>query len=76
MGSKVQVVTKHPMKGFKHYIVKHVILDQQFKYVSETVFDPNTDKPVSEYDVSKLNDVIYAVSLCNLHDAWVSALKL
>ena len=75
-GNKIEVYTKHPMKGFKHYIVKHVILDRKFNYVTETIFDPGNDQPLSEYDVSKLDDTIYAVSLCNLHDAWVSALKL
>ncbi|MBT5050638.1 MAG: hypothetical protein HOM58_19200 [Rhodospirillaceae bacterium] len=75
-GNKIEVYTKHPMKGFKHYIVKHVLLDHKFNYVSETIFNPGKDQPLSEYDVSKLGNTIYAVSLCNLHDAWVSALKL
>lgn len=76
LGSKVRVTTPHPMSGFKHYIVKHVILDGEFRYVSETLFDPATDKPVSEYDAGKLSGVVYAVSMCNLHDVWLSAFRV
>jgi superoxide reductase len=75
-GDKVRVVTNHPMKGYRHYIVKHVILDRRFNYVSQTLFDPKKDSPESEYDISKLDDIVYAVSLCNLHDTWVGALRL
>lgn len=76
LGGKVRVTTPHPMSGFKHYIVKHMILDEEFRYVSETLFNPASDKPVSEYDAGKLTGVVYAVSMCNLHDVWLSAVKV
>jgi len=75
-GGKVRVLTPHPMNGFKHYIVKHVILDEKFQYISETLFDPATDKPKSEYDAGRLNGDVYAVSMCNLHDLWLSAIRV
>jgi superoxide reductase len=75
-GNKIEVVTKHPMKGFKHYIVKHVILDEKFRYVEQKVFDPTKDRPESGHDISKLRNVVYAVSMCNLHDTWINVIKL
>jgi superoxide reductase len=64
------------MNGFIHYIVKHVILDENLAFVRETMFNPETDSPVSEHDIGSLKNVVYAVSLCNKHDAWVNALEL
>lgn len=75
-GDRVRVTTRHPMTGYKHYIVKHMILDENFRYVREKVFDPGVDKPVSEYDISGMNRSLYAISMCNLHDTWINALKL
>lgn len=76
LDGKVRVTTPHPMSGFQHYIVKHVILDEKFRYVSETLFDPQTDKPMSEYDAGKLTGTLYAVSMCNLHDVWLSTFRV
>lgn len=76
LGGKIRVTTPHPMSGFKHYIAKHVILDEDFRYISETLFDPAVDKPISEYDAGKLTGVVYAVSMCNLHDVWLSAVRV
>lgn len=76
VGGKINVTTRHPQDGFTHYIVKHTILDANFQYVAETSFDPTKDKPVSSHDVSKLRDVVYVASMCNVHDVWLNALKL
>ena len=73
---RIRVTTRHPMTGYKHYIVKHMILDENFRYVREKVFDPGVDKPVSEYDISDLKRSVYAISMCNLHDTWISTLNL
>ena len=75
-GERIRVTTRHPMAGYKHYIVKHMILDENFRYVREKVFDPGADKPVSEYDISGLKRSVYAISMCNLHDTWISTLRL
>ncbi|MEJ2119891.1 MAG: hypothetical protein P8Z76_04130 [Alphaproteobacteria bacterium] len=75
-GDRIRVTTRHPMSGYKHYIVKHMILDENFHYVREKVFDPGVDKPISEYDISDLKRSVYAISMCNLHDTWISTLRI
>ena len=46
----VNVTTTHGMDGYKHYIVKHVLLDQNYKYIDEKMFDPMKDKvPTSTF---------------------------
>ncbi|MFQ5776156.1 MAG: hypothetical protein ACE5GS_16685 [Kiloniellaceae bacterium] len=75
-GGTIQVTTPHPMDGFVHYIVKHMILDENFEFVREVGFHPEKDTPVSEHDVGGLGRVVYAVSMCNKHDVWLSALEL
>ncbi len=75
-GGRLTVSTPHPMKGYKHYIVKHMILDGEFKLIGETLFNPTSDTPVSTHDIGGLKGVVYAASVCNLHDTWLAALKL
>ncbi len=72
----VQVVTSHPMDPGKHWIVKHVILDNDFKFIAEHIFDPTKDKaPISEFKLSGQSGAIYALSVCNLHDTWLTVLE-
>ena len=40
------------------------------------MFNPESDAPISEHDISGMQVVVYAVSLCNKHDAWLHALLL
>lgn len=75
-GNSIQVTTGHEMDGFVHYIIKHVILNEQLEFIREQMFNPEKDSPVSEHDISGLQDVVYAVSLCNKHDAWLNALTI
>ena len=75
-GSTIEVTTGHPMNGYEHYIVKHIILDEQYDFVSETMFNPETDSPVSQHDIGGLSRTVYALSVCNLHDTWLSTLTL
>jgi superoxide reductase len=75
-GSKIEVTTGHEMDEFNHYIIKHVILDENFGFVRETMFDPRKGPPVSQHDIAGLENVVYAISLCNKHDAWLNALVL
>lgn len=75
--NRIEVTTPHPMNGFKHYIVKHMILNHKFEFVSEHRFDPRVDEiPVSQYDIGRLNHRVFAVSVCNKHDTWVTALDI
>lgn len=69
----VQVTTAHGMEGYEHYIVKHQLFDEKMNLLGETMFNPTKDAPVSRYDVTGYSGTLYAVSVCNLHDAWVIA---
>jgi len=40
----VKVTTPHEMKGYEHYIVKHVLLDKNYKFLVEHMFNPLEDK--------------------------------
>jgi len=73
----IRVVTGHPMKQGKHWIVKHVLLDSDFKFVSENIFDPNKHKAaISSFSLSGQSGAVYALSVCNLHDSWLSMLEV
>ncbi|MCF8468355.1 MAG: hypothetical protein K9G33_13210 [Sneathiella sp.] len=75
-GSRIEVTTGHEMDGYNHYIIKHILLDQNLAFVEETRFNPETDAPVSSHDISKLSGSVYVVSLCNKHDTWLNMLAL
>ncbi len=71
------IVTGHEMNGYEHYIVKHQIFDENFKFIAEKMFDPMQDKAaVSQFSLSALSGKIYAVSVCNQHDNWVNSIDL
>lgn len=73
----LRVASGHPMKPNDHWIVKHMILDSNFKFIDEKVFDPNKDKQaISEYKLDGKSGFIYAVSVCNLHDSWLNVLEV
>jgi superoxide reductase len=69
----VTVTTEHEMDGHRHYIVKHMLLDREFRLVGEKRFDPaRGDRPVSRYALlAGYRGPVYAVSLCNRHDLWI-----
>lgn len=76
-GIAVQVLTPHEMKGFEHYIVKHVLLDQKFGFLQEKLFNPQTDKtPRSEFTLKDYRGPLYALSMCNLHDVWLNVIEI
>jgi superoxide reductase len=68
----IEVTTGHEMNGFTHYIIKHMLFNDKFDLINEVFFNPETDAPISNYDISSLNNKIYALSLCNKHDAWLN----
>jgi len=76
-GVTVQVVTAHGMDDFKHYIVKHVLLDQNYNFLAENMFDPIKDKaPMSTFELKGYKGTVYALSMCNKHDVWLSEAKV
>ncbi|HHJ35744.1 MAG TPA: hypothetical protein ENJ87_08250 [Gammaproteobacteria bacterium] len=75
--SGVHVVTGHPMNQGKHWIIKHVLLDSDFNFIAENIFDPAKDKaPISDFSLSGRSGAVYALSVCNLHDSWLAMLEL
>ena len=61
------------MKGYEHYIVKHIVLDKDYNFITEKVFDPAKDKaPISEHDLGAYKGEVNVLSVCNLHDTWLS----
>jgi len=71
-GNAIEVTTGHEMDGYNHYIVKHILYDENLEFIEETRFNPEADAPVSEHDISNLSGSLYVVSLCNKHDAWLN----
>ena len=73
----VKVVTAHEMKGYEHYIVKHVLLDSNHKFLDEQLFDPAKDKAaISTFTLQDYSGPIYALSMCNKHDLWLNAAEV
>ncbi|WP_126456794.1 desulfoferrodoxin family protein [Sulfuriflexus mobilis] len=73
----VRIVTGHPMKSNDHWIIKHVLLDSDFKFIAENIFDPNKDKAaISNFALSGQTSVVYGLSVCNLHDTWLTVLEV
>ncbi len=69
----VQVVTAHGMDGYTHYIVKHVLLDEDYNFLDEKMFDPTKDKaPISTFELKNYKGKVYALSMCNKHDVWIN----
>jgi superoxide reductase len=76
-GATVKVTTPHEMKGYEHYIVKHVLLDKNYKFLDEHLFDPNKETtPVSTYTLKDYSGTVYALSTCNKHDLWLSSAEV
>lgn len=70
----VKVMTAHEMKGYEHYIVKHVLLDKNYQYLDEHLFDPTKDKvALSTFTLKGYTGLVYALSMCNKHDVWLSS---
>ena len=72
----IEITTGHEMDGYNHYIVKHALLDADLKFVTETMFDPEKDTPVSQHSIKGLSGPLYALSLCNKHDLWLTSFTL
>lgn len=75
--STVKIVTPHEMKGYEHYIVKHVLLDKDYKFIEEHLFDPTKEStPVSSFNLKNYSGTVYALSMCNKHDVWLNSAEI
>jgi superoxide reductase len=76
-GVVVKVLTAHEMDPYAHYIVKHIVLDSNFNFIAEHMFDPTKDKaPISEISVGNYRGVINVLSVCNKHDTWLNTAEV
>lgn len=70
----IKIVTSHEMKAYEHYIVKHVLLDKNYKFIDEHLFNPDKDKSaISTFTLDKYSGTIHALSMCNKHDLWLNS---
>jgi len=70
---EVTVKTLHSFTGYRHYIVKHVLLDHGFQFIEEHMFDPERDDEArSQYDLHDVKGPLYVLSVCNRHDTWMA----
>ncbi|MBF0263836.1 MAG: hypothetical protein HQL46_01075 [Gammaproteobacteria bacterium] len=71
------VNNSHPMEAYQHYIVKHVILDADFNFGAEKLFNPSVDKQASSsFNLGNYKGVVHVLSVCNLHDTWLTAIQI
>ncbi len=72
-GINIKIVTPHEMKGYEHYITKHIVLDKDYGFIAEKIFNPSTDKaPISDFSLGNYSGRIHVLSVCNLHDTWLN----
>ena len=72
----LRVSTPHEMKGYDHYIIKHIVLDNRFNIISEKIFDPSTENPISKHNIMGYKEKLYVLSVCNHHDTWLDVIKI
>lgn len=69
----VKITTSHEMKAYEHYIVKHILLDHDYQFIGEHLFNPEKEKAaISTFTLGHYSGAIYALSLCNKHDLWLN----
>ena len=75
--ARLRVLTRHTMEEYDHYIVKHIVLDKDFGFVAEKMFNPLQDKePLSEYDLGDYRGPVHVLSVCNQHDTWLNMVEV
>lgn len=73
----VKVSTEHAQHGYRHYIVKHQLLGADYRFIAETMFDPEKDEATSEYRLpAGYKGMVYALSMCNKHDVWLNGMEV
>jgi superoxide reductase len=76
-GASIQVETRHTIEGYNHYIIKHVVLDGNYAFVDEHMFDPLKDKhPLSTFSLPAYSGPVYVLSVCNIHDTWLNMAEI
>ncbi len=74
-GSTVTVKTNHPMSD-AHFIVRHTLVLEDGTVVGAKTFS-STDTPESSYEIpGGYKGRLFATSFCNLHDFWLTEVKV
>lgn len=73
----LQVTTGHEMKGYEHYIIRHILLDEDYQFINEKMFDPMTDPaPISRFEIKDYRGTLHALSVCNQHGTWLNSIEV
>jgi len=76
-GAVIKVTTAHGMNAYGHYIVKHIVLDDNYQYLDEHMFDPAKDKAaVSQFSLGSYRGKLHVLSVCNKHDTWLNSVSV
>jgi superoxide reductase len=75
-GATVRVQTRHTQEEYDHYIIKHVVLDKDFNFIAEKLFNPLEEEPLSEFALGDYSGRIYVLSVCNRHDTWLNSAEV
>lgn len=67
----VRAATNHPMEP-SHNVIKHILMDENFNFIQEQVFNQQFDMPRSRFELNGYKGRLYIGSLCNLHDNWIN----
>ena len=74
---KIKVMTSHAMNDYKHYIVKHMLLDKDYNFITEHMFDPTKERvAVSTFDLGAYKGELHVLSVCNQHDTWLNSISV
>ena len=66
-----------PMDAYSHYIVKHIVLDKDFNFMTEHMFDPAEDKaPILVIAIGIYRAAINVLSVCNKHDTCLNTAEV
>jgi len=75
-GKTVSIVTPHPMSE-KHYIVKHTLLTTKGKVLGEKTFANTDTSAESSFELPDgFKGALWVTSFCNIHDMWLTELKV
>jgi superoxide reductase len=67
----------HPMNPYAHYIVKHELLNADFRYMQEHPYDPTKDKvPAATFNIEGYRGIVYVLTFCNIHDLWLNMIEV
>jgi superoxide reductase len=75
--TSLRIETRHLIEGYNHYIVKHMLLDRDFAFMDEHMFDPIKEKrAISTFSLQDYSGPVYVLSVCNIHDTWMNTAQV